>query len=154
MAKSFLEGAAFMTAVDIRIKKGTKAALRKSAKLIQTEARRVLGTYDYDWPRLADSTIKQKKTGDSPGLETGAMRKSIRFSVDASGESATVGSNDPKLLWFELGTIHMPPRPVLMGASMRMEKQVHEICGKKLFAWAFESKATDYEDAWSYDGED
>lgn len=153
---SLLEGAAFLTAVQLRIEHGSRAAVTKSARLIRDEARRVLGTYDYDWPALQEATIERKKTGDSPLLETGALRRSIKFSVSGSRDNweATVGSNDPKALWHELGTVHIPPRSFLAGAAMRKEKEVHEICGNKLFEWAFGSHHPDYEDDWSYDGED
>jgi len=52
----------------------------KAAVVVRDEAQRVLGTYDYGWPSLAESTIAGKATGDSPGLETGAMRASLEIS--------------------------------------------------------------------------
>src|ERR1700742_3610246 len=119
MAHSLLDGAAYFTGVQLAMDRASKAAVTKSARLIRDEARRVLGTYDYGWPSLAESTIERKKTGDSPGLETGAMRRSVKFS--ASGErmhwAATVGSNDPHALFFELGTVHQPARSFLAGAA-------------------------------------
>jgi hypothetical protein len=37
---------------------------------------------------------------------------------------------------------------------MRKEEEVHYICGNELISWAVTSKHTDFEDEWSYDGED
>lgn len=156
MAHSLLEGAAYFTGVHMAMERTSKAAVTKSARMIRDEAKRVLGTYDYGWPSLADATIEHKKTGDSPGLETGAMRRSIKYSVTGSRMhwEANVGSNDPHALFFELGTIHQPPRSFLAGAAMRMEHKVHEICGVDLFKAVFSSNHPDFEDDWSYDGED
>jgi phage gpG-like protein len=153
---SLLEGAAFFTGVAVKIENGRKTALTKAARIIKKEAKRVLGTYDYDWPRLAEATIANKKTGDSPLLETGAMRSSITYSIDVEEGIATIGSNDPKALWQELGTSRgIPPRSFLAGAAMHKEEEVKEVLGKKLFSHSFSAHATDdFEDAWSYDGED
>lgn len=158
MAHSLLEGAAFFTGVSMKLDGATKAAVTKSARIVQKEAKRVLGTYDYDWPSLQPETIARKRTGDSPGLETGEMRSSIKYSVEGHRLhwEATVGSNNPKALWFELGTVHIPPRSFLRGAAMQKEHEVREICGKKLFESIFKSSSPygDPEDDWSYDGED
>ena len=55
-------------------------ALEKAAQIVEKEAKRVLGSYDYGWPPLKEETIARKATGDSPLLETGEMRGS-RFAV-------------------------------------------------------------------------
>lgn len=157
MAHTLLEGAAFFAAVQARLEGATKAAVTKSARLVRAEARRVLGTYDYGWPGLAESTVKRKTTGDSPGLETKQMRRSIQYSVSGSRMdwTATVGSNEPRALYFELGTRSQPPRSFLAGAAMRMEAQVHIICGRDLFHQVLNRHSIDeVEDQWSYDGED
>lgn len=157
MAYSLLEGAAFFTGVHLGMERATKAAVTKAARLVRDEARRVLGTYDYGWPHLAEATIARKQTGDSPGLETGAMRRSIKYSVSGSRMNwqANIGSNDPKALWFELGTVKQPPRSFLAGAAMHMQHEVHKICGHDLFHNMFSSSVhPDFEDEWSYDGED
>lgn len=108
-------------------------ALYRAALVVQTEAKRVIGTYDYGWPRLQPETIA-RKGGDTPLLETGEMRDSIEISVSADGHTASVGSNNPKAVWHELGTVHIPARSFLMGAALRTEQEVHEIVGKSVFA--------------------
>lgn len=155
MAHSLLEGAAFFTAVHARLEHASKAAVTRSARLIRDEARRVLGTYDYGWPSLAESTIAHKATGDSPGLETAKMRRSIKYSVSGSHMDwhANIGSNEPRALFFELGTRSQPPRSFLAAAAMHMEHEVHKVCGHDLFHNLL-SHHPDFEDDWSYDGED
>jgi hypothetical protein len=156
MANSLFDGAAFFTGLSEKMEdhRVTKKALTKAARLVQQEAKRVLGTYDYGWPHLQEETVKHKATGDSPLLETGGLRMSIKYSVDAEEGIATVGTDDPKGLWMELGTKHIPPRSFLAGAAMRKEAEVHHICGNELISWVVTSRHPDFEDEWSYDGED
>lgn len=150
------QGAAFFTGMSLAMDRTSKAAVTKSARIIRDEAKRVLGTYDYGWTPLAEATIDRKATGDSPLLETGKLRRSIKYSVSgATGHwVAHVGSNDPKALWHELGTVHIPARSFLAGASVRKEHEVRKICGHDLFHSIFHHHHPDFEDDWSYDGED
>jgi phage gpG-like protein len=108
----------------------TRAALDRAAMIIQQEAKRVIGTYEYGWPRLKPSTIARKVPGDTPLLETGEMRDSIEYSVSEDGKEAFVGSNNPKAVWQELGTSRgIPPRSFLMGAAMHKEAEVNALVG-------------------------
>lgn len=155
MVHSLSEGAAFFTAISLTMEKASKAAVTKSARIVRDEAKRVLGTHDYGWAPLASETIERKATGDSPLLETGGLRRSIKYSVSgATGHwVAYVGSNDPKALWHELGTVRIPPRSFLAGAARQKEHLVRKICGHDVFHSIF-SHHPDFEDEWSYDGED
>jgi hypothetical protein len=116
---------------------GRKERLEKAAKAVQTEARAVIGEYQEaagpfaKWAPLADRTL-ETNTENTPGLVTGEMRDSIATHVD--GDEAQIGSNDPKLLWFELGTVgpgdHVqPPRSVLGVAAIHSEKAIVELLG-------------------------
>jgi len=107
---------------------GNKRALERAALLVEREAKSALGSYRYGWPRLSPATIARKATGDSPGLETGGMRDSIEHTV-YDGNTADVGSNDDKLLWFEFGTAKQPPRPLLERAAQEKEAEVAKILG-------------------------
>ena len=109
-----LELAAAINTIRPRLEIG----LDKVGELTSKTAAHYLGTYQENWQRLAESTIERKKTGDSPGLETGEMRESIHHLVDPLELELVVGSADKHALWFELGTIHMPPRSFL-GLAMR-----------------------------------
>lgn len=90
------------------------AALEAGGREFLKRAQAAIGTYEYGWPQLADSTIARKERGDTPLLETGAMRDSGY--VDVHGAmGVTVGFSDPKLHYHEWGTKHIPPRPVIGG---------------------------------------
>jgi len=81
---------------------------------------------------LAESTIAHKATGDSPLLESGAMRDSIQHTVE--GKSGFVGSNDDKALWAELGTSRgEPPRSFLSLAAQQKGEEAADAVGRELF---------------------
>ena len=103
-------------------------ALEKAAKIIETEAKRVIGTYDYGWTPLKPATIAQKTTGDSPLLETGEMRDSIEHNADH--KEAHIGSDNDKAVWHELGTSTVPARSFLVGAAVHKETEVVEKIGR------------------------
>lgn len=109
-------------------------ALEKAAELIEGEAKRVIGTYKYGWPELAESTKKDRvRKGfpeNEPLLRTGEMRDSIEHT--AGVETAYVGSNNDKAVWQELGTSRIPPRSFLMGAAMHKGREAAEILGLTL----------------------
>jgi hypothetical protein len=89
------------------------AALEAGGKLFLEKAKNAIGTYEYGWPQLAESTIARKERGDTPLLETGEMRDSGY--VKATGQGVIVGFSDHKLVYHEWGTRHIPPRPVIGG---------------------------------------
>lgn len=110
--------------------------LEKAAKLVEEEAKAEIGHYQDGagtfgpWPELAERT-KQTNVNNTPGLVTGGMRESIGHAVEthARGGEAAVGSNDPHLLYFELGTATQPPRSVLGLAVMHKEKEIVKLLG-------------------------
>ena len=122
--------AAFSAGMVHEIDKAKREALEKGAVIIETEARRVIGTHDYGWPPLAPSTLA-RKAADTPLLETGEMRDSIEHSVN--GDEALIGSDNEKALWHELGTVKIPPRPFLMGAAQHKEQEVVRLIGGHVF---------------------
>lgn len=112
-------------------------ALEKAAIIVETRAKEKIGEYQEEagpfiaWPELADSTkedrLRQGYTENDPGLRSGEMRASIEHQV-ADGE-AQVGSDDDKLVWFELGTVKQPPRSVLGGAVVDEMDRIIEVVG-------------------------
>lgn len=106
-----------------------KRGLEKAAVIIETEAKRVIGTYDYGWTPLAPSTVAQKANGDTPLLESGAMRDSIEHVVHAT--KAYVGSNSDIAVFQELGTANIPARSFLGGAAVHKGKEAaHAVVGE------------------------
>jgi hypothetical protein len=107
------------------------AIVRKACEMVCEEAKRVIGTYDYDWPQLSPATLAHKFF-NTPLLETGEMRDSIEWT--AHGLEGHVGSNSDKAVWQELGTRKIPPRSFLMGAAVHMEPEIHKMAARAVVA--------------------
>jgi hypothetical protein len=125
---AFLSGAAIAGATQ----EAKRTALEIGARMIRDEAKRVLGTYDYNWPQLAqrtqDNRVQLGFPANEPGLRTGAMRDSIEYTI-LSDEEAEIGSDDDNMVYFEIGTIKQPPRPTLTAAAIRKGQDVADIAG-------------------------
>jgi hypothetical protein len=131
---SLFEMAAKLQGIAEDLTLAPEQIIERGCQIIEKEAKASLGSYHRNWPQLAQSTqadrVRQGFPANEPGLRTGAMRDSIGHTVSVEGDQVVgvVGSNDDHLVWFELGTSRgEPPRPVLMGAAMRKEKQVVEM---------------------------
>lgn len=130
--REFTSLAAFAAAtakMTVDLEEAKTSALEKGAQIIEDEAKRVLGTYDYGWPPLKPATIARKANGDTPLLESGEMRGSIEHTV--KGDMAHIGSNNDKAVWHELGTPKVPPRPFLSGAAAAKGKEIADLLGRR-----------------------
>jgi hypothetical protein len=110
------------------VEEAREAALEVGAKMIKHEARRVIGTYDYGWPQLAESTqddrSKQGYAPNEPLLRTGELRDSINYTIVSPGKLAEIGSNNEIAVYQELGTSTIPARSFLAGSASRLEKPI------------------------------
>ena len=106
-------------------------ALEAGAQIIQKEARRVIGTYDYGWEQLAQSTqADREKKGfpaNEPLLRTGELRDSIHYQILKRGHLAEIGSDSDIAVYQEMGTSTIPARPFLAGAAVKTEKQITKV---------------------------
>lgn len=113
------------------IQHGREKALEVAAKIIQAEAKRVIGTYDYNWPQLAESTqADRSKKGfpaNEPLLRTGALRDSIHVTIVEPGHIAIVGSDSDNAVYQEFGTSTIPARPFLGGAVASTKKEIRKV---------------------------
>lgn len=99
-----------------------QATLERGAKLFLEKAKHAMGTYEYGWPPLDKSTIDRKAHGDTPLIETREMIQSAGYTMHY--ESAIVGFEDPKMVWHEFGTSHVPPRPVIGGTIAKHGEEI------------------------------
>jgi hypothetical protein len=121
-----------LSTLAISISSRQQAAMEAAAVIVETEAKRVLGTYDYGWPSLSPITLG-RKSADTPGLEAGDMRDSITHV--ATKDEADIGSDDDKALWFELGTSRgQPPRSFLGQALVHKSHEVVAAIGNVALA--------------------
>jgi phage gpG-like protein len=116
---------------DIEIAK--KTAIHVMAQMITEEAKRVLGTYQYDWPQLAESTQADRAqagfAANEPLLRTGELRDSIGYTV-ISDHEAQIGSNLDIAVFQELGTRTIPPRSFLAAAAAHKGEDAAKLAGK------------------------
>ena len=137
--------AGFMThlaGVTMELKRGNHAAMERACQVVKAEAVREIGTYQdaagpfSGWAELADATKDQRValgfSENDPGLRTGEMRDSIQHHAEAA--EGVIGSDDDKLVWFELGTSKQPPRSVLGIAAAHKAEQVAKILGHGVVA--------------------
>ncbi|MFO0949564.1 MAG: hypothetical protein U0835_00135 [Isosphaeraceae bacterium] len=132
-----LELAAKFGEIALRQHEMERSALEKAAIIVEKRAKEKVGEYQDQagpfiaWPELADATkedrLRKGFTENDPGLRTGEMRDSIEHVVE--GDEAQVGSNDDKLVYFELGTSKQPPRSVLGGAVVDEMDRIIAIVG-------------------------
>lgn len=111
-------------------------ALEHAARIVEKEAKDVLGTYRYGWPQLAPSTQEDRERqgfpANEPLLRTGEMRDSIEHSSDQ--HEARIGSNNDVAVYQELGTRSIPPRPFLQGAMRAKTPEILEEIGRRTVA--------------------
>ncbi len=142
---SILGFAAKLTELTVAVHVESEKSLTKAAKIVQKEAKKELGNYQgaagpfVAWAELAGSTkdqrIKLGYTENDPGLRSGETRESIEYTVTMSGFTgqAEIGSNEDKMVWFELGTDKQPPRSALGGALFRKSDQVANLIGASIY---------------------
>ena len=98
-----------------RSKLATTAILGGFAAAIADAAKEAIGTYEFGWPPLGPAAVA--KHGDTPLLDTGALRTSISWHLLNDFE-AEVGTPSMIGLYQEMGTSRgIPPRP-FMGPSI------------------------------------
>src|SRR5258705_5178281 len=93
-----------------------EVGLEKVGMLAETLAAHYPGEYQPGWAPLAASTIADKEAKGfpvpSPLKRTGEMAATYRKEVDPLMLEMVIGSTDKIALFQEMGTVHIPPRPV------------------------------------------
>jgi hypothetical protein len=120
-----------------RLHEETHKGLERVGRIVEREAKAELGHYQdaaapfVAWAELADATkadrVAQGFTENDPGLRSGEMRDGIGHVV--GHEEVVIGSNDDKMVWFELGTEKQPPRSALGTAVIHKEPEIVAVLG-------------------------
>lgn len=133
MAKLFtlLEFALHTRAIERDLDHACQTLVEVAAHYCQSEAKAAIGTYTFNWPRLGPAAIR--KHGDTPLLDTGALRDSIELTIGKF--EAWVGTNNPHAAFQEFGTGRIPPRPFL-GPTIYGAEEVVKQAAKKLIPQA------------------
>lgn len=126
-----------LAAVARHVHEHEQRALEHVGKIVEAEAKHELGTYQAaagpfaGWAELADRTkddrVQQGYSENDPGVRVGDMRESVHHAV--GNKEVVIGSDDEKAVWFELGTVHQPPRSFLGAAVVHKEHDIKAILG-------------------------
>jgi len=126
--KSLADFSSYLLRLSVALPHRLEPALDRAARKIKNRAQEKFGHYQGDiksvpeWAELAESTkasrVRLGFTENDPLLRTGSIRDHITHRVyrSAGGVRADIGGSSPVLLYLELGTLHMPPRPTISGA--------------------------------------
>lgn len=126
--KSLGDFALFMGGLAAIVERNKHEGLEKAARIVEDEAKRVIGTYDArpTWKQLAEVTQEERsRKGFSPNeplLRTGTLRDSIQHTV--RDDEAQIGSNEDRAVAQELGTSKIPPRSFLVSSVVRKKDQI------------------------------
>jgi hypothetical protein len=134
--KSPGEFAKFLHKVALKEHSFLKHGLEESAKLVQDTAKSEFGIYQDEvgnfpaWAELTDATkldrVRQGYTENEPLLRSGELRDSITYQIQDFIKllTALIGSPSDIMVYQELGTVHIPPRPVLGPAGFRNKEKI------------------------------
>ncbi len=129
MAHNLTGFAALLAHIAVEVDGSQREALKRAAEILEEDAKDAIGSYRYGWPQLAEATKRDRVAKgfpeNEPLLRTGEFRDSIGHVVVGDSD-AYVGTNDARGKLFELGTRHMPPRPVFGGAVMAKGPEIRE----------------------------
>lgn len=116
--------------------------LERGTRIVQAEAKAAIGEYQAAagpfaaWSPLAEATKEDRArhgfSDDEPELRTGELRDSIQRVV--VGNVGHVGSDNPVMVYQELGTPTIPPRSILGGAAVRKTNEVGKEIGETFVA--------------------
>lgn len=145
MAHSLSEFANHLVKGVVAVEVWKHHALEQACKIVEKEAKHVIGTYEYGWPQLAEATQEERvrlgysanepllretaygqpiKWTGKKGKGGSGLRDSISHYVE--GDAGYVGSDSKIAVYQELGTVTIPPRSFLAGAAMHKEHEIHE----------------------------
>lgn len=135
--KSFGALAAHLVSIKLAEAVALHKGLEIVAESIEATAKDKIGEYQADigpfpaWADLEDATEKEKeRLGyplDAPLLRRGDLRDSIGREIEPL--EFIVGSTDDVMIYQEMGTEHIPPRPVLGPSAIENEKKIAALIG-------------------------
>lgn len=134
---SLAQFAAHLVALEAGVALAAHHGLKKVAVEIERTAKSEFGEYQPAvggfgaWSPLAEATkadrVRKGYTPDDPLLRSGKLRGSVSHEV--SWLEAVIGSDSDVMVYQELGTSKIPPRPVLGPAAERNKDTIERILG-------------------------
>lgn len=106
------------------------------ARQVDYIQKELIGHDQPEWPELAESTIERKERegfgGAGPLERTEELKDSYSHHVveEPNESSLVLGSTSKVAVDHELGTEHVPPRPILTPTAQKFEEEIAEILGE------------------------
>jgi HK97 gp10 family phage protein len=129
--------AAHLLKIEAEVALTVHHGLKKVAVEIEKTAKSQFGHYQRAtggfkaWLSLTDATqadrVRQGFTPDDPLLRSGELRDSVSHTVN--GLDAVIGSDSDVMVYQELGTEKIPPRPVLGPAALKNRRKIEKVLG-------------------------
>ena len=136
---SFLDFARDLGAAVLVYEHHKEKILEHIGKMVEEEAKDVIGTYRYGWPELAPATQDARErmgaSRNDPLLWRGSsqegalIRDTISHDVVMHESAVDIGSESKIAAYQELGTSHIPPRSFLRMAAETKEPEIIEHIG-------------------------
>ncbi|MGI4941773.1 MAG: hypothetical protein ACRYHQ_14630 [Janthinobacterium lividum] len=132
--------AAFLVQQASLYPRARKAAFEEACKVVETAAKKLIGTEYEGWEDLKDSTVAEKErlgyvdvvSATDPLLRTGDLAASISHRSDE--QSGQVGSDSDIAVYQEFGTEKgIPPRPFISTAGIQTHEKVADIMAKHVY---------------------
>jgi phage gpG-like protein len=146
--ESLGEFAAFLEKAVAQYEPVKKSALEVIGQNIEDSAKRKFGVYQLEdgpfdaWAPLAESTMEDRVrkgfSPDDPLFRTGELMDSIGHKVQ--GDDVVIGSDSDIMIYQELGTETIPPRPVLAPAMYEERKHIKASIDELLRAFILNDK--------------
>jgi HK97 gp10 family phage protein len=138
---SLLAFSQHLIGLQLAVHHAKHGALEQVGKLLKADMIAQIGHYQPQgggyvaWASLAPSTESEKAMlgapADAPLERFGDLKQSFKYEVEGSA-AVIVGSTDPVMVYHELGTSRMPPRPVIGPALYNNRDKVQAIMGRAL----------------------
>lgn len=116
-----------------------KAAANFAGKALQKEAKDKIGHLQDGWKPLAESTKRDKEKQEyvfnadyNPLYRTGELRDSIHYVFNIESKTLFLGSDSEIMVYQELGTRYIPPRPVLSTTMYQAQPVINYVFGRML----------------------
>ena len=130
---SFAQFAAHIRHIERTAPQVEHHAMDEASKHFLDAVHAIPGVYQAGWAELEEATqadrVRRGYSANDPLLRSGGLRDSYQRRV-LDNRHAIVGSDDPRAPWFENGTRHMPPRPVIGAADAQHGKRIADGIGR------------------------
>ena len=113
--------AAHLGAIEADLKLAGEGLIAEFCWNVRQNAQHAIGTYKYNWAPLGPDAVARH--GDTPLLDTGALRDSIGIKLHLPNRGE-VGTNDPTAAFHEFGSSREPPRPFMLNAALEAFKEI------------------------------